>query len=522
MVRQGHPGYLSATHAVRTAPGAARPAWARTEPLTTAAVRLIAVAFALTVTGCRVGPDYAPQHPAIPVDYRAAAPPGSAVTATWWMGFGSDELDGLMAAADAGSFDIQAAVARVQQADAQLRASGAALLPTIGGTAKANWSESTATVTGYATRPGGGQVPVTRRVTLDTRSYSIAPSLSYELDLWGAVRDARDAAAAAALFSRFNRETVRLTVLTSVATTWFTALAYQDRLTVAERNLRDAEDILAAIRARQDAGTASLLDVSQQETLVAGIRANMPGLRQQRDEAATALAVLVGKLPEQIPIPSGTLDTLQLPAVTPGLPSTLLARRPDVAAAEANLVEQNANIRAARAAFFPAVSLTGSAGWQSAALNSLLGPGSLLLNAALGATQTIFDNGQLSAQYALNKAKYDELAADYHKTVVQAFVDVENGLTALHDTTEQEQLERAAVATAQRAADIARAQVLAGTLDIVTALQTQTALFTDLDLLTQARLARFQALVELYKALGGGWTEEDVIAPPTPIFNGVL
>ena len=479
------------------------------------------------LAGCQLGPDYGGQHPVLPAAYQQAAVQtpagvGPQVTAAWWQGFGSADLDGLMTDAEAGSFDIQAAVARVREADAQLRAAGGALLPEIDGAAKQTWNRFGSVSGGLAGVPGGGFAFNTRQITTESRSYSLGPSISYELDLWGAVRAARDAAAASALFSRYDRETVRLTVLTSVASAWFNALAFQDRLAVAERNLHDAAFILGAIRARQDAGTASLLDVSQQEALVAGIRAQMPGLRQQRDQQVTALAVLVGRLPEQIKAPGGTLDVLRLPDVLPGLPSTLLARRPDVAAAEANLIAQNANIRAARAALFPTVSLTGSAGWQSTALTSLISPGSVLLSAAAGATQVIFDNGRLGAQFDQNRARYDELLANYRKAVVQAFVDVENGLEGLRETTEQERLEREAVTTAQRAADIARAQVLAGTLDIVTALQTQTTLFTDLDLLAQARVARFQALVTLYKALGGGWTQGDVIAPETPIFNGVL
>jgi outer membrane protein TolC len=213
---------------------------------------------------------------------------------------------------------------------------------------------------------------------------------------------------------------------------------------------------------------------------------------------------------------------LSLPDVAPGLPSTLLVRRPDVASAEAQLMAQNANIRAARAAFFPTITLTGSAGWQSTALQTLLQPQSLLFNAAANAAQTIFDNGKLGAQYEQAKARYDELLADYHKAAVQAFTDVETALIQWRDTTEQEALEREAVRTAQRAADIARAQVEAGTLDIVTALQTQSTLYGDQDTLAQVRLARFLALVNLYKALGGGWSTGDVAAPDAPIFNGVL
>jgi len=156
------------------------------------------------------------------------------------------------------------------------------------------------------------------------------------------------------------------------------------------------------------------------------------------------------------------------------------------------------------------------------AIGSLFGPGSLFAQMAVGAVQTIFDNGLKQGQFEQAKGRYEELVANYRKAVVQAFTDVENALTAYRYATEQEALEREAVATAQRAADIARAQVLAGTSDIVQALQAQTTLFNDLDLLAQVRLARFSALVSLYKALGGGWTVDATAPPQTRLFQGVL
>ena len=182
----------------------------------------------------------------------------------------------------------------------------------------------------------------------------------------------------------------------------------------------------------------------------------------------------------------------------------------------------NANIRAARAAFFPTVTLTASGGWQAFALGPLFGPGSLFVQAAASASQTIFDNGTLQANLGQARGRSDELLADYRKSIVQAFTDVENALTAYRYATEQEALERNAVAVAQLAADIARAQVIAGTSDMVTALQAQTTLYTDLDTLAQVRESRFVALVSLYKALGGGWTRSDTVPPETHLFQGVL
>jgi len=205
--------------------------------------------------------------------------------------------------------------------------------------------------------------------------------------------------------------------------------------------------------------------------------------------------------------PPGTLTALALPAVAPGLPSALLRRRPDVAEAEAQLVAAHFSVAVARAAFFPTIQLTASGGFANAALNTLFTPGGTIAALAAGLTQPIFDAGTLRGQLEQARGRYDELLADYRKAVIQAFTDVETGLTAWRYTTEQEALQVAAVTSAQRSADIARAQMAAGTVDVTTVLTAETTLFTDLDTLAQVRLARFQALLSVYKALGGGWQQ---------------
>jgi NodT family efflux transporter outer membrane factor (OMF) lipoprotein len=472
----------------------------------------------VVLAGCSLGPNYERPGAASPVAFRETAPDAPVwPSAQWWHGFHSAELDGLIAEAEGGNFDIQAAIARIRQADAQVRISGAALLPTIDLVGKDSWQQNTSKTNSFS---ANGIANSTR--TLTTRLSNVQASASYEVDVWGRVRATRDSAVAGALFSRYDQQTVALTAISSVATTWFSALAYQDRLAVARRNLDDAEQILKAINARLEAGTASELDVAQQGALVAGIRAQIPSFRSNVQVQLNGLGVLVGRAPQDITARPGTLNTLELPEVAPGLPSELLLRRPDVAAAEANLIAANANIRVARANFYPVIQLTAAGGFENAALGALFGPGSLLTSAAASATQKIFDNGQLDAQFDQAQARYDELVADYRKAVVQAFTDVENALTQYRFATEQEELERQAVAIAQRAADIARAQVLAGTSDIVTALQAQSTLFNDLDNLAQVRLSRFQALVALYKALGGGWSVSDTVNPPPSLFQGVL
>lgn len=462
---------------------------------------------ALLLAGCSLGPEYRAPGDAVPVAWRAtAATAGQAwPAAEWWRGFGSVELDALIADAQGGNFDIQAALARVRQADAQVRLAGAALLPNVGLGADAQWSRNA-----LSRRSGSQAIPT--GTYSESRSYGIGPSASWELDLWGGLAAERDGARASALATRFDQRSVALSVVTAVASTWFQALALQDRVDVARRNLTDAEAILRAVAARAEAGTASQLDVSQQSALVAGVRAQIPGLQNQLEQQVNALGILTGRPPSAITVRPGTLAALRLPPIAPGLPSELLARRPDVATAEAQLIAANADIRVARANFFPSVSLSTNLGFQNVALATLFGPGSLFLSAAASASQAVFDGGARSARFEASRARYDELLAGYRRTVVQAFTDVENAAQAWRFTTEQEALVREAVATSQRAADIARAQLLAGTIDLITVLQAQNTLFNNLDTLAQVRLARFQALLSMYKALGGGWAEAELRA----------
>ena len=475
-----------------------------------------ALTLALLLAGCDLGPDYEKPQVELPVAFRATAATEAAAWPSddWWRGFGSAELNELIDQARAQNMDIAAAIARVRQADAQVRISGAALLPTLGANGNASWTHTS--ISSSSSRLSGssnsGTSASSRKGAIETHSYSIGLNAAYEVDFWGKNRAAQQAARASAVFSRFDQQVVALTVVTSVANTWFSALALADRLDVARHNLADAEQSLAVIRGRLDAGTATALDVAQQEALVAGERAVIPGLRSQMDQQLIGLGILVGRPPEAINLRPGSLTDLSLPAVAPGLPSSLLQRRPDVASAEAQLVAANFDIKAARAAFFPSIQLTGSAGFQNGALTTLFGPGGFLASLALGLLQPIFDGGLLRGQLELSKGRYEELLADYRKAVLQAFTDVEDALTAWRFTTEQEALQRRAVAAAQRSANIAREQMRAGTVDVTTVLQAETTLFNDQDNLAQVRLARFQALLNLYKALGGGW-----ITPSGPV-----
>ncbi len=482
-----------------------------------------ALLLATALSGCIVGPRYHRPALDVPAGFTEAprGPRLPPIDPAWWRGFGSPELDRLIEAATTASPDVQAAIARVIQADQAARVAGAPLLPTITGTGNQNWeragtgssafsSGTFGSTTSLGTTGLGSTSQLTTLTTggsryTETRSYQLELNASYEVDFWGQNLDTLRAAKASALASRFDQQTVLLTTVSSIANTYFQALSYRDRLAIAEHNLETAQHVLDAYRGRLSVGTASLLDVSQQEALVAGYRAQIPSFQSQYKQEVIALAILVGRPPEDIALTPVPLTSLHLPDVAAGLPSDLLRRRPDVMNAEEQLISQNQTVKSDVAAFFPSLQLTASGGLSSLALSTLTGPGTLIASLASTLTQTIFDNGQKSGTLGEAKGRYRELAADYAKAVLQAFSDVETALTQQRYDAEQEALEAEAVRTAQRSADIAGAQLAAGTVDIITVLNTQTTLFGDQDTLAQVRVSRFLALVALYKALGGGW-----------------
>ena len=447
----------------------------------------------LALSAC-LGPRY--HHPAIaPPDDWSTPPPASAAewpANGWWQGFGSEDLNSLITQAQHANDDLRAAIARVRQADAERRIAGAPLLPQVG-------LEATAT---RAREPVNGVGFVTGN------DFNPLLTASYELDFWGKNRAALAAATATAQASRFDRTTVELSVVAGVAGTYFQALELRDRLDIASANLENATRVLDGLKLEQRAGLVTALDVAQQETEVATVNATIPPLKQQLRQALDALAILIGSTPETVAVTHGTLDALSQPQVRPGLPSELLARRPDVAEAEAQLISANANIQAARAAFFPSISLTANGGYESGTLQNLLQPGNRVWSIGAGLTQPIFQGGALIGQYRFSKARYEELLADYHKAVISAFANVEDALIAVQQTEELVRREQEAAAQAERAYRYAQAQMHAGTINILTLLSTETALFSARDALAQAKYAHLQALVSLYQALGGGWQLE--------------
>ena len=458
---------------------------------------LLALAVVTTSAGCILTKDLPDPALDVPAGYKAARlsdPNGATPTLDWWRGFRSRELTQLMEEAQTVNLDIAAATSRILQADAQARITGAALLPTLNGAGQETYSRTSGSSASGLTN--GGREVVT---------YSSSLSASYEIDFWGKNRDAARAADETATASRFDRDTVALTTLAAVANAYFQVLASQDRIRTAERNIASAQRILDAIQSRLTAGTGTDLDLAQQQSVLANQRAAVPPLRQTLAQNANALATLVSRPPESVRIMGGSLNSISSPRVTPGLPSELLTQRPDIRRQESRLAAATANVGSARAQFFPSIQLTGSGGYQSAALASLFQPNAAFFSLVGGLTQPIFDGGRILGNFELTKAQQDELLQTYRKTVVQSFADVDNALVSIRQTSEKLRLQRDVVTASRRAFQLSEQQLRAGTADIVTVLNTQLTLFSAEDALSQAQLARLLAIVSLYQALGGGW-----------------
>ncbi|MFD2235404.1 efflux transporter outer membrane subunit [Phaeospirillum tilakii] len=448
------------------------------------------------LSACSIGDPY--QRPETPTPAAWSAAERAAVwpAPDWWRGFGSPQLDRLMAQASADNFDLAVAVAKLRAAQAQLRVAGASL-----------WPELTADASGTRQRASMTASPsATARKPVYSSSYSATLGASYELDFWGKNQAGVESAQALLDASGFDYQTAVLSMQASVASTYFDILGTQERLRLARESLANAEAVLAVYRDRFTAGTATSLDVAQQESVVATQRATVPPLEQSLQQSRNALAILVGQLPEALDLAPETIDAVRVPAVGPGLPSELLARRPDVLSAEANLRGANADVTVARAAWFPSISLTGQAGFQSVDLAKMMTHQSLLASIGPSLTVPLFDGGKIAGTVEQKKAIREQLVQTYRKTVYSAFSDVENALVGLQKTSEEEQAEIAAEATARRAFTLTQDLMSGGTVDISSVLNTQKTWFTAQDALAQARAARLKAAVTLFNALGGGWS----------------
>jgi NodT family efflux transporter outer membrane factor (OMF) lipoprotein len=455
------------------------------------------------LAACVVGyekPDIALEVPAS-YRYGGRRPDAAPPALDWWSGFRSRELTRLMEAAQTDNLDIAAAVARIAQADAQVRVSGSPLLPTTDLDASVTRSRSSTNSATFV------------RSSPQSTIYNASLTASYEIDFWGKNRAALASSEQNAIASRFDRDVVALSTMASVANTYFLILDTQDRLRIARENLAAANRVLTLIRERFLAGTASQLDVAQQQSLAATQRAAIPPLEITLRQSIAALAVLTGRAPENFSVRGGGMAAIRPPAVTPGLPSELLIQRPDIRSAEAQLSAANFNVESARAAFFPSIQITAQGGFQSAALATLFGPGAWFYTAAASLAQPVFDGFLRLGQLEIAQGRQQELVQNYRKAVLSAFSDVEQALIAVEQQTTRERLQAEVVRAAREAFTLSEQRLREGTVDLVTVLNTEQTLFQAQDTLAQVRFARFQAIVSLFQALGGGWPPVGEVMP---------
>jgi NodT family efflux transporter outer membrane factor (OMF) lipoprotein len=445
----------------------------------------------------------ATQAPDLPAHFEQSAAPSGATwpAADWFRGFGSAELEALIERAQHGNPDLAAARARVEQADAQGRIAGAALLPSVDAGGNAQY---------YAGHSSAGSAHET--------DWSALFSASYEVDFWGRNHALARSAQFTAVASAADRDTLALTTLAGVADAYFQVLSLRERLASAQLDARATQDVLQLVEARFAAGVASAVELANQRAAAASVALVVPQLQQQEIAARAALALLLGAYPEGFEIRGDSLDSLREPGLGAGLPSELLLRRPDLMAAEANLRAGQADLVAARAALLPSLTLTGAAGLQNPAVNAaviaLAGTGpSLALGGSL--VQAVFDGGRRRAVRAQARARAEELLQDYRAAILASLQDVEVALALVNALNAQQGAQSQVLEQSERAFSGAQLRYREGNGDYLTLLEAQRVLYAARDANIQYRLARLQALVGLSKALGGGWQGSAAPAPKT-------
>jgi len=438
------------------------------------------IALSLALSACSLAPNYQRPQMAVPTGWSSVAGVGvdaQPSTTPFWQELGNADLDRLIEIALAQNLDLEAALHRIEQARGQAKVAASPLYPTV-------------SASGSASRTFQDQK--------DTNSVRGGGSISYEVDLWGKNRDAAKSADYNVDATQFDREALRLVVTADVTDFYAQILSLNDRIRIAEFNLKNAEEILRIIEARYNAGGVSGLEVSQQRVAVNGFRATLAALTEQRATSANALAILLGRPPQNLSAPTAQLASLKMPQVNLTPPSTLLTARPDIQSAEAGLRGANADIGVARAAFFP--SLTLSADTVIAA--GFGNPAAAASSLASSLLAPIFTGGRLTGNLQSVTARQKELAAQYQKTVLVAFQEVEDALAALKSNNEQAALSVESVKESQNAYDIAKARFDAGAIDYLTLLETQRSLYQAQDSQIAINQGQLVAYVQLRKALG--------------------
>jgi len=440
----------------------------------------------LLLAGCSLVPDYQRPAAAAPEAWKNQTPKptsGATISPDWWKLFGSAELDRLMNEALVNNRDLTAAMQRIDQFRALAKIAGAPLLPAVGAIGRHLYTDST--------RSGPGQN------TLEGQW-----NLSYEVDLWGRLRAGRDSARAQLDSSRFSYDALRLTVMGDVAQSYFTLLGLRDRRRIALDNLKNISDVLDIIESRFEAGASTALDVAQQQTERANAAAAVARLDQDIAQSENALAVLLGRPPQQFEPRGQSLQGIQIPGADPARPAALFEQRPDIGSAEAELIAAHADIGVARAAFYPKLELNADNIFTAAMMSQPAGIGVAL---ASSLTQPIFQGGRLEGELERTKARRGELVEIYRQTLLTAYREVEDALALGSQAARRREDLLLSVDSARRAYELGLDRYLAGATDYQTLLNVQRSLLNAQDSEVLAHTDVLTASVLLFKALGGGW-----------------
>jgi multidrug efflux system outer membrane protein len=466
--------------------------------------------FAAVTSGCAVGPNYKRPTVNVPVTYRGAsseapassdqnaAPPAPQQTAAsfgdekWWDVFQDEELRSLIRTALKNNYDVRIAATRVLEAQAQLGITRADQYPTlaVGGAVADQRSPRIGPIPSYEVSLG-----------------QVTASAAWNLDFWGKYRRATESARATLLANEWARKQVMATLVANIATSYFQLRQLDLELEISKRTLGSRSESLKLTQTLEQHGISSLLDVRQSEQLVYTAAEEVPDLERQIAQQENTISILLGKNPGDIPRGLKLTEQPHAPEVPAGLPSALLERRPDIREAEQNLVAANAQIGVARSAYFPQISLTGAAGFETPALTSLFTGSAGLWNFGASLTQPIFEGGRIKSNVRFAEAQHEQLLLTYQQAIQGAFRDVANALVAYRKNREfriqQEQL----LNSAQDAARLSEVRFKAGTTDYLEVLTNETNSFTAALGLAQAQGNELIALVQLYQALGGGWRQ---------------
>ncbi len=462
---------------------------------------LILIAAASLLAGCAVGPNYRRPEVAPPAVFRGAeatTDPASLADAKWFQVFKDEQLQGLIHTALERNYDVREAAARVEAARAVLGITRADQYPTI--------AASASSTTERISR--GGSFPLPVGVKQERTFGTVAGNLlSYEVDAWGRLRRATEAARSDLLATEENRKVVAMTLVSDLSTAYFNLLELDQEMAIAKRTLATREDSLRLIRTRHDRGLANLLDVRQAEQLVQTASEAIPGIEERIAQSENLISFLTGSNPAAVRRQRSLVEQEMPPAVPPGLPSSLLDRRPDIRLAEQTLVAANARIGVARAAYFPAISLTGLFGFQSNQLSSLFTGATKTWQFVPQLAQPVFTGGRLKSNVRLAEANKQLALVQYEKSIQAAFREVADSLVAYQKVREVRTKQETLVAILQDRSQLSYKRYRGGVDTLLNALDADRDLFDAELLLAQERRDELVSIVNLYRALGGGWQQ---------------